>query len=119
MELYGNISFKLHRNLFVCQCDLQKVLFVLVARKFAVDVIEPLVRQMDEKSQLDKSIIQGLFDNGLMGIEIPHELGGPGCSFFAVVIIVEELSRIDPSVGVFCDVQNTLVAPMIQRWGSD
>jgi len=88
-------------------------------RKFAVDTIEPLVRQMDEKSMMDKSIIRGLFENGLMGVEIPHEMGGPGCSFFAVPLIVEELARIDPSVAVFCDVQNTLVAPMIDRWGSD
>jgi len=40
-------------------------------------------------------------------------------SFFAVVIIVEELAKIDPSVSVFCDVQNTLVAPMITKWGTE
>lgn len=94
-------------------------IFFFSVRKFAVDTIEPLVRQMDEKSMMDKSVIRGLFENGLMGVEISHEMGGPGCSFFAVAIVVEELARIDPSVAVFCDVQNTLVAPMIDRWGSD
>lgn len=54
-----------------------------------------------------------------MAVEVPAEYGGIGAEFFAVVIIVEELAKIDPSVSVFCDVQNTLVAPMIQRWGSE
>ena len=54
-----------------------------------------------------------------MGIEIPEAAGGAGASFFTSVLVVEELSRIDPSVGVFVDVQNTLVNNCILRWGND
>ena len=54
-----------------------------------------------------------------MGIEIPPEYGGAGGSFMMVALVVEELARIDPSVSVFCDVQNTLVAPIIMKYGSD
>jgi alkylation response protein AidB-like acyl-CoA dehydrogenase len=53
-----------------------------------------------------------------MGIEIPDEHGGAGSTFFTSVLVVEELSRVDPSVGVLVDVQNTLVINAIARWGS-
>ena len=44
-----------------------------------------------------------------MGVEVPERLGGGGGTFFHSVLVVEELSRVDPSVGVLVDVQNTLV----------
>jgi alkylation response protein AidB-like acyl-CoA dehydrogenase len=53
-----------------------------------------------------------------MGIEAPEELGGSGASFFHAVLAVEMLSRVDPSVGVLVDVQNTLVVNALLRWGS-
>jgi alkylation response protein AidB-like acyl-CoA dehydrogenase len=53
-----------------------------------------------------------------MGIETPEEFGGAGSSFFTAIIAVEELSRIDASVGVFVDVQNTLVNNALIRWGT-
>ena len=54
-----------------------------------------------------------------MGIEIPESYGGAGGSFFHSVLAVEELSRVDPSVGVLVDVQNTLVINALLRWGND
>jgi alkylation response protein AidB-like acyl-CoA dehydrogenase len=54
-----------------------------------------------------------------MGIEIPETLGGSGGTFFHSVLAVEELSRVDPSVGVLVDVQNTLVINAVLRWGND
>jgi alkylation response protein AidB-like acyl-CoA dehydrogenase len=55
---------------------------------------------------------------GVMGIEIPEAFGGGGGRFFQSVLVVEELSRVDPSVGVLVDVQNTLVVNALVRWGS-
>src|SRR5690606_12842269 len=63
-------------------------------------------------------LIPQLFELGLMGIEIPEDLGGTGSSFFTAVLVVEELSRVDPSVGVLVDVQNTLVNNCILRYGN-
>src|SRR5262249_60778000 len=60
-----------------------------------------------------------LFDLGVMGIEIPDAYGGAGASFFHSVLAVEALSRVDPSIGVLVDVQNTLVINAVLRWGSD
>lgn len=44
-----------------------------------------------------------------MGIEIDTEYGGSGSTFFSSILTIEELAKIDPSVSVCCDVQNTLV----------
>lgn len=44
-----------------------------------------------------------------MGITVDPKYGGTGASFFSAVLVIEELAKIDPSVSVFCDVQNTLV----------
>jgi alkylation response protein AidB-like acyl-CoA dehydrogenase len=54
-----------------------------------------------------------------MGIEVPEAYGGAGGRFFHAVLAVEELSRVDPSVGVLVDVQNTLVINALLRWGND
>jgi alkylation response protein AidB-like acyl-CoA dehydrogenase len=84
-------------------------------RDFALSEIAPRVHAMDEAQQMDKDLIAKLFEMGLMGVEIPESLGGAGSTFFTSVLIVEELSRVDPSVGVLVDVQNTLVINAFRR----
>ena len=74
---------------------------------------------MDEDAQIPRALIDMLFSLGVMGIEIPDAYGGGQASFFHSVLAVEALSRVDPSVGVLVDVQNTLVINAILRWGSD
>jgi alkylation response protein AidB-like acyl-CoA dehydrogenase len=90
-----------------------------MVRQFAEEQIAPLVQDMDREGTLDPSLIETLFELGLMGIEIPEEHGGAGASFFTAVLVVEELSRIDPAVAVLVDVQNTLVDTCIMRYGSE
>ena len=94
-------------------------MFREAVRDFATSEIAPLVSRMEEKQEIDPGLIPQLFELGLMGIEIPEQFGGTGSNFFTSVLVVEELSRIDPSVGTLVDVQNTLVINAIQRWGSD
>ncbi len=88
-------------------------------RQFAEAQVRPLVREMDEHAKIPRALVDKLFDLGVMGIEIPETFGGTGASFFHSVLAVEELSRVDPSVGVLVDVQNTLVINALMRWGSD
>src|SRR3989440_6200378 len=83
--------------------------------EFAEGEIRPRVERMDEESKMDREVVRHLFDLGLMGIETPEEFGGAGASFFTAIIGVEELSRVDPSVGVLMDVQNTLVNNALDR----
>ncbi|MGH0129252.1 UNVERIFIED_CONTAM: hypothetical protein FKN15_063237 [Acipenser sinensis] len=54
--------------------------------KFAQERIAPLVSKMDEDSCMDESVILGLFEQGLMGIEIPEQYGGTGSTFFSSII---------------------------------
>ena len=88
-------------------------------REFANARIRPLVREMDEHAKIPRSLLDELFSLGVMGIEIPESYGGAGGTFFHSVIAVEELSRVDPSIGVLVDVQNTLVINALLRWGND
>ena len=93
-------------------------MFRASVREFAEGELRPRVEEMDAHGKLDPALIKQCFDLGLMGIETPEEFGGAGSSFFTAIIAVEELSRIDASVGVFVDVQNTLVNNALIRWGT-
>jgi alkylation response protein AidB-like acyl-CoA dehydrogenase len=86
---------------------------------FADREVRPLVREMDEHARIPRDLIRKLFELGIMAIEIPEVYGGGGATFFHSILAVESLSRVDPSVGVFVDVQNTLMINALQRWGSD
>jgi alkylation response protein AidB-like acyl-CoA dehydrogenase len=86
---------------------------------FADREIRPLVREMDESAHMPRNLIDKLFELGVLGIEIPESAGGAGATFFHAVLAVEALSRVDPSVGVLVDVQNTLVINALLRWGGD
>jgi short/branched chain acyl-CoA dehydrogenase len=96
-----------------------EVLFRDSVRAFAEAEVRPLVREMDEHAKFPRPLIDRLFDLGVMGIEVPETYGGSGGRFFHSVLAVEELSRVDPSVGVLVDVQNTLVINALLRWGND
>jgi alkylation response protein AidB-like acyl-CoA dehydrogenase len=87
-------------------------------REFAEGEIRKRVEEMDEQAQLDPALLKQCFELGLMGIETPEEFGGAGGSFFQAILAVEELSRVDASVGVLVDVQNTLVNNAFIRWGN-
>ncbi len=97
----------------------EEQMFREAVRDFSTSEIAPLVSQMDRSQELDAGLLPQLFELGLMGIEIPEEFGGAGSSFFTSVLVVEEMSRTDPSVATLVDVQNTLVNNALGRWGSD
>lgn len=96
-----------------------EALFRHSVHEFADREIRPLVRAMDEEATIPRQLIDKLFDLGVMGIEIPEAHGGAGASFFHAVLAVEALSRVDPSIAVMVDVQNTLVINALLRWGAD
>ncbi|HVF55094.1 MAG TPA: acyl-CoA dehydrogenase [Pyrinomonadaceae bacterium] len=95
-----------------------ETMFRASVREFAEGEILSRREEMDEHAKMDASVLKHLFDLGLMGIETPEEYGGAGASFFTAIIGVEELSRVDASVGVLMDVQNTLVNNAVIRWGN-
>jgi len=87
-------------------------------RKFAAAEIAPHVRQMDESQQMNAGLLRQLFSLGLMGIEIPEQFGGSAGTFFEAILAVEEISAVDPAVGVLVDVQNTLCINALVRWAN-
>ena len=97
----------------------EEQLFRDSVRRFAREQITPLVRAMDDAGVIDSALLKHFFQLGLMGIEIPEEYGGQGGNFFQCVLAIEEISAVDPSVGVVVDVQNTIVNNAISRWGTE
>ena len=89
------------------------------AAEFADTVIKPKVHEMDEAAKLDPDLIKQFFEMGFMSIEVPEKYNGGGGTFFMSILAIEQISRVDASVGVFMDVQNTLVNNAFLRWGTD
>ncbi len=96
----------------------EEAMFRDAVRDFAEAEVAPLVMQMDEAQQMDPGLVGQLFELGLMGIEVPERFGGTASTFFTSVLVVEELSRVDPAVAVLVDVQNTLVINALHRWAT-
>src|SRR5260370_5667616 len=96
----------------------EEQIFRASVREFAEGEIRKRVEEMDEQGHFDPTLTKQCFELGLMGIETPEEFGGAGGTFFQAILAVEELSRVDASVGVFVDVQNTLVNNAFIRWGT-
>ncbi|EFX05387.1 acyl-CoA dehydrogenase [Grosmannia clavigera kw1407] len=86
--------------------------------KFASEIVLPKAREMDEAEAMDPEIVERLFEQGLMGIEIPEEYGGSGMNFTSAIVAIEELARADPSVSVLVDVHNTLVNTVFIKYAS-
>lgn len=89
------------------------------AADFARTVIAPHVHEMDQQAKLKPEIIKAFFEQGLMGIEVPEKYDGGGGTFFMAILAIEEISKVDASVGVFMDVQNTLVNNAFCTWGNE
>lgn len=87
-------------------------------RSYAEKKLRPIAGPMDREGALRPEVIPSLFEMGLMAIEIPEAQGGAGASFFMSILAIEELARIDPTVAVICDVQNTLVVNAVRKFGT-
>jgi alkylation response protein AidB-like acyl-CoA dehydrogenase len=97
----------------------EEQMFRDMVRQFAEETVAPRVMAMDQAAKMDTDLIGQVFELGLMGIETPEKWNGAGSSFFTAALVVEELSRVDPSVGVLVDVQNTLVNNALLRYASE
>ncbi|XP_034940532.1 short/branched chain specific acyl-CoA dehydrogenase, mitochondrial [Chelonus insularis] len=87
--------------------------------KFAKEQISPLVKKMEKEGKIDDGLLKQLFEHGLMGLEIPADYGGSNANFMSTILTVEELSKVDGSVGALVDIHNTLVNSLIIKVGSE
>ncbi|KAA8495843.1 putative short/branched chain specific acyl-CoA dehydrogenase [Porphyridium purpureum] len=88
-------------------------------RKFALESVAPLVKQMDRDAKMDAGLLGQMFANGYMGTEVSAEYGGSEMTFTQTCLIVEELARVDPAVSVIVDIHNTLNNRILSQWGSE
>ncbi|NRA07954.1 MAG: acyl-CoA dehydrogenase family protein [Myxococcales bacterium] len=97
----------------------EEEIFRSTVRDFAEERVRPRVAEMERDAAQPPDLLSELFELGLMGIEIPEELGGAGASFFMSILAIEEISRVDPALAVPVDIQNTLMANLFMRWGNE
>jgi alkylation response protein AidB-like acyl-CoA dehydrogenase len=107
------------RSLPLTDLSEDEAMFRDQVRHFAEAEVRPLVAKMDKDGQIPRAVIDKCFELGIMGVEIPEKYSGAGATFFMSVLVVEELARVDASVAVLVDVQNTLVNNALLRWGTD
>src|SRR5215213_2414072 len=97
----------------------EEEMFRDAVKGFAEDEVRPRVKEMEKAGKIAPDLIPKYFELGLMGIEVPEQHGGAAGSLFMVTLAVEEISKVDASAAILCDVQNTLVNYPINRYGSD
>ena len=88
-------------------------------REFAEGEIAPHVMEWDEASHFPSEIMPKLAEMGLLGIIFPEEYGGAGLGYIEYVIAIEELSRVDGSIGIIVAAHNSLCSNHIYKFGSD
>jgi alkylation response protein AidB-like acyl-CoA dehydrogenase len=89
------------------------------ARNFAEKEIRPHVMKYDESQEFPHEIIRELGRMGFMGVIFPESLGGAGFGYLEYITVIEEISRVDPSVGLSIAAHNSLCTNHIYAFGSD
>jgi len=88
-------------------------------RNFAQKEIKPLIKEYDEKGEWPKELTAKLGEMGLLGIVIPTEYSGAGYSNVDYVIILEEISKVDPSVGLVVAAHNSLCSNHLNLFANE
>jgi alkylation response protein AidB-like acyl-CoA dehydrogenase len=88
-------------------------------REFAEGEIAQHVMEWDEASRFPSEIMPKLGEMGLLGVIFPEKYGGAGLGYIEYVIAIEELSRVDGSVGIIVAAHNSLCSNHIYKFGSE
>ena len=88
-------------------------------KQFAEEEIKPLVRDMDESEEFDFGLLAQMHKYGLMGIPYSKEYGGQGGDVLTYTLAMEEVSKIDPSVGITISVHTSLCCACISEYASE
>ncbi|SHG27794.1 hypothetical protein SAMN05443549_10396 [Flavobacterium fluvii] len=88
-------------------------------RDFAEKNIRPYIMEWDEAQTFPISLFKKLGEMGFMGVLVPQELGGSGLGYHEYVTIVEEISKVDPSIGLSVAAHNSLCTNHILAFGNE
>jgi alkylation response protein AidB-like acyl-CoA dehydrogenase len=90
-----------------------------MVREFAQDKIAPVVKSLEDKHEFPQDLLQELGQLGLLGMSIPTEYGGSKTDSLSMSIVIEELSRVFPSLAVIVSVHSSLFCYAINRFGTE
>lgn len=88
-------------------------------RQFALREIAPHVRAWDEAEELSPDIMRKLAERGYLGSIFPREYGGLGLGYVEYCLLVEELSRVDPSVGLLVASHTSLCTNHVYKFSNE
>lgn len=89
------------------------------ARDFAQQYIQPYVMEWDEIQHFPKEVLHKAGEYGFMGVLIPEAYGGSGLGYHEYICIIEEISKVDPSIGLSIAAHNSLATSQILLFGSE
>jgi hypothetical protein len=89
------------------------------AREFARGEVDPLVDEIDESQRFPFEVMRKAGELGFLGIIFPEEYGGAGLGYVEYVLVITELSKVDPSVGISVAAHNSLCTNHIYKFGNE
>ena len=89
------------------------------AREFARREIDPIVEEIDESQKFPREVMRKAGELGFLGILFPEEYGGAGLGYVEYVLVITELSKVDPSVGISVAAHNSLCTNHIYKFGNE
>jgi alkylation response protein AidB-like acyl-CoA dehydrogenase len=97
----------------------EQELIAASARDFAEQYIRPHIMEWDESQHFPKDVLQKAGEMGFMGIFIPEEYGGSGLGYHEYAAIIEEIAKVDPSIGLSIAAHNSLCTGHIYYFGNE
>jgi glutaryl-CoA dehydrogenase (non-decarboxylating) len=88
-------------------------------REFAQKEVAPRIKELDEKQQFDRSILDKMAELNLLGVCVPEEYGGAGFDYIALGLVCEELEAVDTSLRVVMSVHTGLNCMSLYAWGTE
>lgn len=89
------------------------------ARDFALGEVDPIVEECDEAQRFPMEVMKKAGELGFLGIIFPEEYGGAGMGYVEYALVITELSRIDPSVGISVAAHNSLGTNHVYKFGNE
>ena len=90
-----------------------------LAREFAKNEVDPIVDEIDEAQRFPLEVMKKAGELGFLGILFPEEYGGAGLGYVEYVLVVTELSKVDPSVGISVAAHNSLCSNHVFKFGTE
>jgi alkylation response protein AidB-like acyl-CoA dehydrogenase len=89
------------------------------ARDFARNEIDPIVEEIDEEQRFPTEVFGQAGELGFLGVLVPEEYGGVGLGYVEYFLVIDEISRVDPSIGLSVAAHNSLCTNHILNFGSE